>query len=47
MPDPDDREPPTCFVAMPVTTPVNYAEKLRDTSHFMHVLDHLFKACTC
>jgi hypothetical protein len=28
---------------MPVTTPGNYAEKLRDASHFPHVLDHLFR----
>jgi hypothetical protein len=33
---------PACFVAMPVTTPSNYAEKLRDPSHFPHVLEHLF-----
>jgi hypothetical protein len=28
---------------MPVTTPRSYAEKLRDTSHFLHVLDHLLR----
>jgi hypothetical protein len=27
---------------MPVTTPVGYAEDLRDTDHFGHVLAHLF-----
>jgi hypothetical protein len=34
---------PTCFVAMPVTTPDDYAARLRDPNHFLHVLDHLFK----
>ena len=42
MADSAHAEQPTCFVAMPVTTPGNYAEKLRDTGHFLHVLDHLF-----
>jgi hypothetical protein len=32
----------TCFVAMPITTPTAYAEKLSDPEHFVHVLDHLF-----
>jgi hypothetical protein len=38
----DVADQPTCFVAMPVTTPNNYAEKLGDANHFRHVLDHLF-----
>src|SRR5437879_2097507 len=42
MADSDHVEQPACFVAMPVTTPGNYAEKLGDTSHFPHVLEHLF-----
>jgi len=33
----------TCFVAMPITTPVAYAEELGDKEHFAHVLDHLFE----
>jgi hypothetical protein len=32
----------TCFVAMPITTPDVYAEKLGDSNHFAHVLTHLF-----
>lgn len=32
----------TCFVAMPITTPATYAEKLGDPEHFAHVLTHLF-----
>lgn len=32
----------TCFVAMPVTTPSFYAEKLNDHEHFPHILTHLF-----
>lgn len=32
----------TCFVAMPITTPTSYAEKLGDPKHFEHVLNHLF-----
>jgi hypothetical protein len=32
----------TCFVAMPITTPKLYVEKLGDADHFAHVLDHLF-----
>lgn len=32
----------TCFVAMPITTPDAYAEKLGDPEHFAHVLTHLF-----
>lgn len=32
----------TCFVAMSVTTPIPYAEDLRDADHFGHVLKHLF-----
>lgn len=32
----------TCFVAMPITTPDAYAEKLGDPEHFAHVLAHLF-----
>lgn len=31
-----------CFVAMPLTTPANYIDNLRDGHHFEHVLDHLF-----
>jgi len=42
MADSDHDDRPTCFVAMPVTTPASYAEKLGDASHFPHVLDHLF-----
>jgi hypothetical protein len=38
----DDARHKTCFVAMPVTTPPSYAEDLRDTDHFGHVLKHLF-----
>lgn len=34
---------PTCFVAMPVSTPDHYAERLRDPHHFPHVLEHLFR----
>ena len=33
---------PTCFVAMPVTTPTQYAEVLKDPAHFQHVLYVLF-----
>jgi hypothetical protein len=32
----------TCFVAMPITTPASYAERLSDAEHFAHVLTHLF-----
>jgi hypothetical protein len=32
----------TCFVAMPITTPDAYAEKLGDPEHFAHILTHLF-----
>jgi hypothetical protein len=32
----------TCFVAMPITTPNAYTEKLGDSDHFAHVLIHLF-----
>lgn len=32
----------TCFVAMPLTTPAFYTEKLNDSEHFPHVLAHLF-----
>jgi hypothetical protein len=32
----------TCFVAMPVTTPPSYADDLRDSDHFNHVLKYLF-----
>jgi hypothetical protein len=32
----------TCFVAMPITTPATYVEKLGDPEHFAHVLAHLF-----
>jgi len=32
----------TCFVAMPITTPAAYADKLGDPEHFIHVLTHLF-----
>jgi hypothetical protein len=42
MVDSDHAQQPTCFVAMPVTTPGSYIEKFRDSSHFQHVLDHLF-----
>lgn len=31
-----------CFVAMPITTPIEYVEKLGDSEHFIHVLTHLF-----
>jgi hypothetical protein len=41
--DSGQAERKTCFVAMPVTTPNTYTEKLRDENHFTHVLDHLFK----
>jgi hypothetical protein len=37
-----DAQQKTCFVAMPVTTPVSYADDLRDADHFSHVLKHLF-----
>jgi hypothetical protein len=40
--EPDGSEGRTCFVAMPVTTPASYAEDLRDSEHFGHVLAHLF-----
>ena len=33
---------PTCFVAMPITTPPQYAEALKDPAHFHHVLEVLF-----
>ena len=33
----------TCFVAMPITTPISYIEKYGDQDHFAHVLDHLFR----
>jgi hypothetical protein len=42
MPDASNAEQPTCFVAMPVTTPTIYVERLRDGGHFAHVLEHLF-----
>ncbi len=31
-----------CFVAMPISTPDSYAERLADQEHFSHVLEHLF-----
>jgi len=37
-----DRHEKTCFVAMPITTPSAYTEKLDDSDHFAHVLIHLF-----
>jgi hypothetical protein len=33
----------SCFVAMPVTTPELYVEKLGDSEHFVHVFEHLFR----
>lgn len=33
---------PTCFVIMPITTPVVVREVYRDADHFAHVLQHLF-----
>jgi hypothetical protein len=33
--------PKTCFIAMPVTTPNEYAETLKDDFHFNHVLETL------
>lgn len=33
----------SCFVVMPITTPVSYIEKYNDEEHFQHVLDHLFR----
>jgi hypothetical protein len=41
MTDPDQLGK-TCFVAMPITTPDTYAEKLGDPEHFAHVLAHLY-----
>jgi len=35
---------PTCFIIMPLTTPAHYVDQYKgDKSHFIHVLDHLFK----
>ena len=42
MTDPEPRADKTCFVAMPITTPASYVEKLGDPEHFAHVLTHLF-----
>jgi hypothetical protein len=42
MAGPGDGARKSCFVAMPVTTPASYADDLRDTDHFSHVLKHLF-----
>ena len=42
MPDENRNPARTCFVAMPITTPDAYAEKLGDPDHFKHVLAHLF-----
>jgi DNA-binding CsgD family transcriptional regulator len=34
---------PTCFVIMPITTPVRYHDTYNnDKDHFIHVLEHLF-----
>ncbi len=34
---------PTCFIIMPITTPVTYLEKYRDgKDHFKHILECLF-----
>src|SRR5215831_1294203 len=43
MADNGDREPKTCFVVMPITTPAAYAEPDGDPDHFAHVLSHLFR----
>jgi hypothetical protein len=37
-----DKQEKTCFVAMPISTPGAYMEKLGDSDHFAHVLIHLF-----
>jgi hypothetical protein len=37
-----DQERKTCFVVMPVTTPVMYGDQSGDPDHFAHVLDELF-----
>jgi hypothetical protein len=37
-----DKQEKTCFVAMPISTPSAYIEKLGDPDHFAHVLIHLF-----
>lgn len=37
-----DKREKTCFVAMPISTPGAYTEKLGDPDHFAHVLVHLF-----
>lgn len=42
MTDPEQRTNRNCFVVMPITTPIFYAEKLNDPEHFGHVLAHLF-----
>ena len=39
----DEEQRKSCFVAMPITTPVLYVEKLGDAEHFAHVLEHLFR----
>jgi hypothetical protein len=39
----NDTEDKTCFVAMPITTPDSYQRMFDDSSHFPHVLDHLFR----
>jgi hypothetical protein len=43
MTDPRPGTDKTCFVAMPVTTPEYYVGELRDSEHFSHVLEYLFK----
>jgi len=32
-----------CFIAMPITTPPEYAAEFADADHFEHVLEYLFK----
>jgi hypothetical protein len=43
LPDTEVKECPKCFVIMPVSTPLSYADDFKDTEHFAHVLAHLLE----